>query len=461
LLAGVGAYNVLKPLPAGISFAGPLRSVDDLAFYRDLTWVDAEGQRRSQQEIFDKAISMIAGARHLVVLDMFLFNDFMGRGHAPYRTLAQEMTDALVAQRSKYPAIQIVVITDPINTVYNGTANPYLERLRAADIQVVFTGLEGLRDSNPVYSSFWRILVRPFGSSPGSLLPNPFGQGRVSLRSYLTLLNFKANHRKVLICDDAGGYSALVTSANPHDGSSAHGNIALFFRGQAAHDLLQTEQAVLDLSGGPVLPLAPGADLKDPVPGTKVRVLSEGKIKDVLLDTVRKAGAGDKLSVAVFYLSDRDVIRSLKEAHGRGAEVRVLLDPNKDAFGRQKNGIPNRQAGAELTRQGIPVRWSDTHGEQSHAKMLLAEYGHGQGIVILGSANFTRRNLDDLNLETDVAVFAPADAPIIADARGYIDLQWDNRDGKKFSVDYAEYADNSFFRRIVYYLMEYTGMSTF
>ena len=114
-----------------------------------------------------------------------------------------------------------------------------------------------------------------------------------------------------------------------------------------------------------------------------------------------------------------------------------------------------------MVKLGIPVRWSDTHGEQSHTKMLLAEYKQGQSKVILGSANFTRRNLNDLNLETDIAVSGTTDIPFFVDVRNYIELQWNNKNGKNFSVDYTEYADNSLFHRMLYYWMEGTGMSTF
>jgi phosphatidylserine/phosphatidylglycerophosphate/cardiolipin synthase-like enzyme len=460
-LVGAGSYNVYKPLPEGLSFAGQVRPVDEIAFYKDLTWVDAEGRRHSQQEIFDKVLKMIDGARYLVVLDMFLFNDFIGKEQAPYRRLAQEVTDALVARKTKYPEMLIVVITDPINTVYNGMTNRYFERMEDENIQVVFTKLERLRDSNPAYSAFWRIFVKPFGNSPGSLLPNPFGKGRVSLRSYLSMFNFKANHRKIIICDDADSYSALITSANPHDGSSAHGNVAIYFKGQAVADLLQSEKAVLGFSGGPTLTLNPATKFKNTDTETTVQVLSESKIKDVLLTALNQAGTGDKLAMIVFYLSDRDIICALKKAYSRGAAVRVLLDPNKDAFGREKNGIPNRQVADELVKLGIPVRWSNTHGEQSHAKMLLVEYKYGQSMVILGSANFTRRNLDNLNLETDIAVHGPTAIPLFMDVRKYIDLLWNNTDGKEFSVDYIEYADKSFSKRMLYYWMEGTGMSTF
>ena len=459
-LVGAGTYNVYKPLPEGLSFAGQIRPTEEVAFYKDLTWVDEDGERHSQQEIFDKILVMIAEARDLVVLDMFLFNDFIGKENAPYRSLAGEVTDALVAQKIKYPEILIVVITDPINTVYSGIQNHYFERMEAENIHVVFTELDRLRDSNPGYSTLWRTFVKPFGNSPGSLLPNPFGKGRVSFRSYLTMLNFKANHRKVIICDTEDGYNALITSANPHDGSSAHGNVAIYFKGPAVLDLLQTEKAVLDFSGGPDLPL-PVAKLKNRETEATVQILSERKIKDSLISALEQAGPGDKLFMIAFYLSDRDIISALKRAYSRGAALRVLLDPNKDAFGREKNGIPNRQVALELTREGIPVRWSNTHGEQSHAKMLLAEYKQDKSMVILGSANFTRRNLNNLNLETDIAVYGPAAMPFFEDIRKYIEVQWSNKEGKNFTVDYTNYSDGSFSRRMLYHWMERTGMSTF
>lgn len=459
---GVGFYNVYKPLPAGLSSGGPERPAEDITFLRDLTWVDAGGVRHVEQEIFDRILEMIGGARKLVLLDMFLFNDFGGREEqAPYRRLAHEVTEVLVARKKQYPQMRVVVITDPINTVYGGLENPYLERLAAAGIEVVFTRLGPLRDSNPAYSALWRILARPFGSSSGGLLPNPFGKGNVPLRSYLAMLNFKANHRKIVICDADNSYAALVTSANPHDGSSAHGNVALYFTGPAVYDLLETEQAVLAFSGAPSPPMLPEEALEPGGSDITVQVLTEEKIKETLLQALDRSGAGDRLRMIAFYLSDRDVIRALRKASGRGAEVRVLLDPNKDAFGRRKNGIPNRQVAAELVRESIPVRWGDTHGEQLHTKMVLAAYRDGTSMLILGSANFTRRNLEDLNLETDVAVRGPGALPLFAEVRDYIDLLWNNTEGRLFSADYSRYADNALHRRLLYRWMEATGMSTF
>src|SRR5690606_40100432 len=62
------------------------------------------------------------------------------------------------------------------------------------------------------------------------------------------------------------------------------------------------------------------------------------------------------------------LVEALIRARDRGARVRVLLDANKDAFGREKDGVPNRPVAAELHRAGIPVRFASTHGEQFHSK---------------------------------------------------------------------------------------------
>src|SRR5690625_6120146 len=116
-------------------------------------------------------------------------------------------------------------------------------------------------------------------------------------------------------------------------------------------------------------------------------------------DMLDGARSGNLLNRAIFYLSDRKLIAALKSAQRRGAALRVLLDPNEDAFGRKKNGVPNRSVADELVGAGVDVRWCDTHGEQCHAKFLLHQ-ADGQASMLLGSANFTRRNLADLNLET-------------------------------------------------------------
>ena len=466
VVAVVGAWGALKPLPRGISFDGGPRPAPSVRFLADTTYLDVSGKepvRKVRQEIFDEVFAIIERAERFILLDLFLFNDFQGPSPERTRALSGELTEILI-KKKKDTGVRIVFITDPINTVYGGMRSSQLDSLRGAGVEVVETRLGRLRDSNPLYSSIWRTFIAVFGNTDsGDRLQNPFGKGRVSLRSWLRLFNFKANHRKVVLADDPGapgGWVGLVTSANPHDGSSAHGNIAVRFTGAAVADLMASERAVLEFSGVKD-PFLPEVETNTEGAGVVVSVVTESRIKRALLTSLRRAGKGDSLLMSVFYLSDRDVVAEMKAARGRGADMRVLLDPNFDAFGRKKNGIPNRQVGAELMGADVPVRWCTTNGEQCHAKMLLADYADGKSRLVAGSANFTRRNLADLNLETDVLVEGLSNAKVFNDARGYFDLLWANRPGEMYSSDYDKYAEDSLIKVLMYRWMEFSGMSTF
>ena len=262
-----------RALPAGLCFAGGVYDASQVAFLADETWVDADGIRHTDQQIFDVAFDMIRRARKLVLLDMFYYNDFQRGEPKTTRLLSSELTDTLLHQKQAYPDLTITVITDPINTVYGSLPSAQFARLIDAGITVVITDLSRLRDSNPIYSFFWRLLIRPLGNSQLGILPNPFDpRGRATLRSYLALLNYKANHRKVLICDDGDDLVGFVSSANAQDASSANTNAAIRFTGPATEDLLVSENAVLVLSGEKPLrfPMtAPGQ-----VPGVSVQILT-------------------------------------------------------------------------------------------------------------------------------------------------------------------------------------------
>ncbi|HBI14661.1 MAG TPA: phospholipase [Desulfobulbaceae bacterium] len=461
VLFGVGAYQARKKLPPGLSWEGEQYPACHCEFLRDLTWVDAHGKSHSDQQIMDAVFGMIRGARKLILMDMFLINDFAGAVTDGMRPLALEVTTALLARKDELPGLRIVLITDPVNTVYGGLANPYLERLRSAGVTVVCTDLDRLRDSNLLYSPFWRVLLRPFGCGQGILLPNPFGAGRVSLRSYLRLLNFKANHRKLIVTDHGERYSALVTSANPHDASSAHGNVALRFSGPAVRELVACEESVPGVAQDLLAAWRNNESGRCPESTVTIQVLTESRVKEAVLRELRNAGEGDRVDLVMFYLSDRRIIRALIQARQRGAGMRILLDPNKDSFGRVRNGIPNRQTAAALVMAGVEVRWGNTQGEQLHSKLLLLERADGTGFLLLGSANFTRRNLDDYNLELDAAARGPSQDKLFVEAGRYVDQLWSNHGQKICSLEYSRYADHSLPRRILSRWQEVSGMSTF
>ncbi len=464
----LGLYHSYKPLPPGISVATPALPVENVRFLADYTWVNDNDVRHTDQRIFNRIFELINRAERLIVLDMFLYNDFAGdtaanKNDPNLRPLSEQLTTALIRRKTQVPDLRIVLITDPINHLYGGLESPRFKALREAGIEVVMTDLNRLRDSNPIWSGFWRLCCQWLGnSSDGGWLPNPVGSDKVTLRTWLKLINFKANHRKTLVVDTDQGLLGLITSGNPHDASSAHGNVALEFMGSGVRDLLATEQAVINFSDNHIKPLPTSQKtILTSAASPKLQILTEAKIRDYVIQTLNNTQQGDRIDLAIFYLSHRDIIQALINAHKRGADLRILLDPSEDAFGKKKNGIPNRQVALELHQAGIPIRWCDTHGEQCHSKLMLTRRADNSAELLLGSANFTRRNLDNLNLETNVVLYGDPATPAIQDASAFFELRWYNAPNQNFSRPYEYYADDSRWRYWRYRLMEFTGLSTF
>jgi phosphatidylserine/phosphatidylglycerophosphate/cardiolipin synthase-like enzyme len=449
----------------GLTFSGET-TADQVRLLLDETWMDAAGQRQVDQEIFDSVFEIIDTAEQFILIDFFLVNDFLYEPGPGLRPLSQELTDRLVAKRKNDPDVRIVFITDPINTVYGSVESSHFGVLEQAGVEVVWTDLDQLRDSNPLYSKPWRLLVKPWGTGPGQGMENPIGEGRISMRSMLKLLNFKANHRKMVVSEK----SLLVTSANPHSASSAHWNVALRIDGAGKDLACAAESAIMRMSGSDAFmpnagvsssppPMVAGDN--DPPGRYKLELLTEGKIKDTVLELLNGAEEGEHINLAMFYFSDRDVIKALIKARKRGCNVRVILDPNKDAFGRTKNGIPNRQTAAKLVKAGVPVRWADTHGEQFHVKMLHVVHADRTAALMLGSCNFTRRNMDNFNAECDLVVTASSDESTMVRTREAFDRWWTNAADRTYTTDYTTFEDRSLRRKFRAWLMEATGLSSF
>ncbi|MGH8236715.1 MAG: phospholipase D-like domain-containing protein [Steroidobacteraceae bacterium] len=471
LWAGVGVWNTTKPMPAGTNVSTAARvSAADVQFLYDLTRAPPQGELLYEQRIFDEVFRIVDEARSFIVADFFLLNEHMGAAGAAHRALSRELVEHLIARKQAVPSLSVLLLTDPINDVYGGAPSPALAELRKAGIEVVVTDLESLRDSNALYSPIWRMLLQWWGNAPsGGGMSNPFSSdgSKITLRSWLALLNFKANHRKLVVADrEDGNLVALVTSANPHDASSAHSNVALRFTGALAGDIVASEMAVARFSGwrGHIYAAAAGDDPAADEQGVALSFLTEEAIHRHLLDAVSGTRNGDSVSIATFYLADRKVVDALLDAADRKVRVRIILDPNRDAFGRQKDGVPNRPVANELvTRSGekIAVRWYRTHGEQFHTKIALIHRGD-RFVASLGSANLTRRNLGNYNLEANVAVEAAADSPLAIEMTGYFDRMWNNDGppGSEFTAAFGAYRDEDRGRYWRYRLMEATGVST-
>ncbi|WP_206424081.1 phospholipase D family protein [Vaginisenegalia massiliensis] len=461
--AVVGMYHRLKPMPEQYSMKSPLYPVDQVDFLHDLTYETKEGRLTHKQEIMKEAYQMINQAQDYLIIDMFLFNDDYDHQTQQFPAVAQTMTDKLIAKKQA-SGIPIYFITDPINSFYGTYTPKHIQALKDAGITVVETNLSALRDSNPLYAGLYRSYFAWFGQSNAGFLPNAFRTDgpKVNFLSYLQLLNFKANHRKTL----ANEQEALITSANPHDGSAYHSNIAFKLKGPILKDLLQSELAVikdagLDTQSIKLSPQIPDKKKDQTQSALQVGLISEGKIKERLLQCIQSSRTGDKLHLGLFYLSDRDIIQALKEAANRKVQIQLILDINQDAFGKKKMGIPNRPVAHELSQASpnIQIRWYQSHGEQYHAKFMIKESAE-QVEVIGGSANFTQRNLADLNLETDVYLVGKSSQKTMQEILTYYRRIWTNEDGQ-YTVAYQTYAEDSWWKTALYRLQEWSGLSTF
>ncbi len=456
----------------GLAYSGECR-VERVQLLVDETWTDSGGNRHVDQEIFDSVFQIIDQAEQFILLDFFLVNEFLFEPGPGMRNLSRELADKLLAKRAADPQVKIIFISDPVNTVYGSIESPLFQAMEDAGVKVVWTDLNQLRDSNPIISKPWRLLIKCWGTGQGNAVQNPMGEGCISMRSLLKLLNFKANHRKVVVTEK----SLQISSANPHSASSAHWNMALRVDGAGMAMACEAESAILKMSGmDAFLTKAVGLDRRailDPeqergrlgepsLPkGNRLELLTEIKIKEKVLDLLNRAESGARIDLSMFYLSNRDVIRALVQAYQRGCSIRVILDPAKDAFGRIKNGIPNRQSGAVLVKAGIPLRWADTHGEQCHVKALYVEHDDSTATLLLGSCNYTRRNMDNYNCECDLALTASVSDANMQRAREVFDRWWNNPEGRNYTADFETYHDPSLRRRLRAWLMERTGIGTF
>ncbi len=473
LICTMGLYNVYKPLPHNINMQGTEYPIiaDDVHFFTDITYVDAAGVRHSEQQIFDEVFRMVRDADSYVLIDMFLFNDFLGTATSSYRGLSGELIDTLVTKKQSSPETVIQVITDPLNSLYGEYDSVQLQTLRDAGIIVTETKLTTLRDSNSLYSALWRSLLwwMPFDIL-GDVLPNLLDARKedIGIHAYLTMLNFKANHRKVIAtdylhADGSRGMSVLLTSANPHDGSSAHTNTALRVDRGLWRDVVESEKAVVAFSGNTFIEPPSITDSEIETTNIGAQLLTEKSIKETILRELATLSAGDSFDMAMFYFSDRDMVRALKDADARGVHIRLILDPNKDAFGRQKGGVPNRQVANELlshSKGNMSIRWCDTHGEQCHTKLLIYKKGDMR-VVIQGSANLTRRNIGNYNLEADVLVRGLISEPLFSQVESFFEMEWSNENGRIYTTDYETYRDTGMLKKILYRFGEFTGISSY
>lgn len=459
LYTAIILWHTYKPLPEGVSYAGEIHRTDNVEVLTDLTFAeDRKGTAmKSELEIFDEVYAMIDEAEDFIVLDFFLFDPYSDE-NVEFPDIVQTLTAHLLLKKQQHPDMPIVFITDPYNTGYGSYTNEWLEEMEDAGIQVVYTDLDRLRDSTPIYSGFYRMFFQWTDIERDGSLPNAMASQMddMKLSSYLKLMNIKANHRKVVITEKAG----LVSSANPHNASGLHGNVALKVTGPILNDMLVAEEAVMKFSGGGELSRV---DVPEGEGEYQIQFLTESKILNSLLDDLESTKEGDTIWMGMFYLAKRDILSALVDASERGVEVKLILDPNANAFGNEKTGLPNRPVVNELLEDSenrIQVRWYNTVVGQYHTKLVYIKGGE-QSVIYNGAANLTERALDDYNLESELKVIAPKDSDVDIEMGDYFQRLWTNDDAM-YTLDTEAYQDEmSFIQRGIYGMQVLLKLTTF
>jgi phosphatidylserine/phosphatidylglycerophosphate/cardiolipin synthase-like enzyme len=449
LLFSVNFYHTNKSLPNGVAYEGQTHMVKDVEFLYDLTYQDAHGETRMKQEIFKEIFKTIEKAEEFIVIDMFLLNSYTDDDKYP--NISKILTKKIIEQKEKNPHLKVHIITDEINTTYNSHKVELFETLKKHGVPITYTDLNKLRDPNPLYSGLWRVALQWFGQEGIGWLPNPLAENapKVTVRSYLKLLNIKANHRKVIATED----EAIISSANAHDASGYHANIAFKVSGHVIGDILESEQAVASFSGSDRLPNWEGK--KSGGGDIAIQLLTEGKIQKHIIEAISATKKGETIWLAMFYLADTEILEELKAAAERNVKINIILDPNQNAFGSEKIGLPNLPVAAELMNladENITIRWYNTGKEQFHSKLIYVEKNK-ESVIIGGSANFTERNLDNYNLETNLKILAPNQSEVVKEIDDYFHRLWTNEDGV-FTADYEKYQDKLPVFKYVLYLMQ-------
>ena len=283
---------------------------------------------------------------------------------------AMELADLLVKRQSE--GIAIRVLLDPeLGTLpaLKAMTTPVLDRLREAEVPVRFFPVEELARK------------RHF--------------------------RYIEDHTKVVVAD---GVAAFVGSLNFGAELLHNHDVGLLVEGNAAHAIMGdvlTAFALAKPLGKEKLLRWPAGLLPTDAGGQQIGYVPTGlsgtPARSAVLDAI--AAARRSIRVMMFEFEDGDVATALAEAHQRGVDVQVLVDPNEinhlSPIGWAPRGVFNLNVANTLSLQGVPVRWfrPDPDHRQLHAKAALIDGDR----LYAGSTNWNHCSFD-LNNETMLTI---------------------------------------------------------
>ena len=404
--------STIKTPPEGVDYESPVRDSKNVDFHYDLTYLDKDGNIKYDRKIWDATYEVVDNAKDYLVIEMFLFNDIYNKDVDKFPEFAKEYTRRIVKKKMENPNLKVYILSDENNDLYGAFEHPLITEMKNAGIDVIDVDIYKLKDTFPWYSPIWRSVIKPFGNPQGKgWITNFYGPmwPKLTLRNLFRALNVKADHRKIFLNED----KVVIASANIHDPSYFHENVAISADGEITKDILRDLQLVAKFSGGNI-DVSSESEAKKPVniknfqaskikfkedeslksdlqkqveqieknkgnfvdKGTKefyetgeltknedvlqnddpnnsykVQFESEAKIGENLDKDIDSLKAGDEVLMGMYFLADRPVIDKLIKAANRGVKVRIIFDRSRDAFGMSTNGLPNKPVSKKLKKK--------------------------------------------------------------------------------------------------------------
>jgi cardiolipin synthase len=274
-------------------------------------------------------------------------------------------------------------------------------RERGVDVRVIVDGI-GEHYSRPrVGRVLQRAGVPVARFMPPRLLPPSLS---VNLR----------NHRKILVIDDALGFTGGMNIGARHLllNGSTRATVDLHFRvrGPVVSQLAEIFIEDWRFVTGETLQTLPPGPVEDGTSGGLCRCISDGpnedldKISLVLMGTI-SAAQREILIVTPYFLPSREMIASLQSAALRGVAVTVILP--------QRSNLPyidwaTRNLLWELLQYGVSVYYQPA--PFAHTKLFIVDGVYAQ----IGSANMDPRSLR-LNFELNLELSGAANVDPLVD----------------------------------------------
>ena len=416
LVAGIMAFTVscstIKNPPLGINYESPIREAENAEFHYDLTYLDKDGNIQYDRNLWDATLKVVDNAKDYLIIEMFLFNDLYNKNKERFPEFAKEYTERLVKKQQENPNLKVYILADENNNFYGAFEHPFIISMKNAGINVIIVDIFKLKDTFPWYSPIWRTFIKPMGNPQDKgWITNFYGDmwPKLTIRNLLRALNVKADHKKVFLNEK----EVVVSSANIHDPSYFHENIAIYTDGPIVKDVLHDLQLVAKFSDSEInvdgsnketkskieMDIADKTKIRKDTMNTgdledknnnminleenisdsqkneksekesfsfnsgkneitdtegktyKIQYLSEGAIGKYLDADIDSLKSGDELLMGMYFLADKGIIDRLIKAANRGVKIRMIFDRSRDAFGMSTNGLPNKPVSKKLKKK--------------------------------------------------------------------------------------------------------------